>query len=154
MLRLEIPLLVVGGFEGHNQDYSEQLLARCRATPHLVLIPKLLTQPELFELVAGAKLFVFPSEIEAMSMMLLEVISCGVPVLASDIAENTEVTGPDYPWLFRNADAAHLGEQLAAFLRDGPGPEVAALRTRCARDFNWSAIATRYLAIFQRLAPL
>ena len=148
-----LPLLVVGGFEGHNQDYSEKLLARCRATPHLVLIPKLLTQPELFELVAGAKLFVFPSEIEAMSMMLLEVISCGVPVLASDIAENTEVTGESYPWLFRNADPAQLAEKLSLFLQKGPGPELAALRERCARDFNWTAIALRYLALYRRLAP-
>lgn len=148
-----LPLLVVGGFEGHNQDYSEKLLARCRATPHLVLIPKLLTQPELFELVAGAKLFVFPSEIEAMSMMLLEVISCGVPVLASDIAENTEVTGESYPWLFRNADSAQLAEKLSRFLQQGPGPELAALRERCARDFNWTAIALRYLALYRRLAP-
>ena len=117
-----------------------------------MLIPKLLAQPELFELVAGAKLFVFPSEIEAMSMMLLEVVSCGVPVLASDIAENVEVVGADYPWLFRNADAAHLAEKLAAFLRAGPGPEIAALRERCGRDFNWTAIALRYLALYRRLA--
>ena len=152
-LRPALPLLVVGGFEGHNQEYSAQLLARCRATEHVVLLPRLLSQPELFELVAGAKLFVFPSEVEAMSMMLLEVISCGVPVLASDIAENLEVTGAGYPWLFRNADAAHLAEKLAAFLRTGPGPELAALRKRCARDFNWTAIAARYLALYQRLAP-
>ena len=151
-VRPGLPLLVVGGFEGHNRDYSEQLLARCRATEHVVLIPRLLTQPELFELVAGAKLFVFPSEIEAMSMMLLEVVSCGVPVLASDIAENVEVVGADYPWLFRNADAAHLAAQLARFLESGPGPEIAALRARCARDFNWTAIAGRYLALYRRLA--
>ena len=147
-----LPLLVVGGFEGHSQDYSDKLLARCRATEHVVLIPHLLAQPELFELVAGARLFIFPSEIEAMSMMLLEVISCGVPVLASDIPENTEVTGPAYPWLFRNAAPGHLAEKLALFLKDGPGPEVAALRERCARDFNWTAIAARYLALYRRLA--
>ena len=152
-LQPDLPLLVVGGFEGHNQEYSEQLLARCRATEHVVLLPRLLSQPELFELVAGAKLFVFPSEVEAMSMMLLEVISCGVPVLASDLAENLEVTGPDYPWLFRSADAADLAEKLAAFLRTGPGPEIAALRARCARDFNWTTIAARYLALYRRLAP-
>lgn len=151
-VRPGLPLLVVGGFDGHDRDYSDQLLARCRATEHVVLIPRLLTQPELFELVAGAKLFVFPSEIEAMSMMLLEVVSCGVPVLASDIAENVEVVGADYPWLFRNADAAHLAAQLARFLESGPGPEIAALRARCARDFNWTAIAARYLALYRRLA--
>ena len=151
-LKPDLPLLVVGGFEGHSREYSEQLLARCRAMEHVSLLPRLLTRPELFELVAGAKLFVFPSEIEAMSMMLLEVISCGVPVLASDIAENTEVTGAEYPWLFRNADSAHLAEKLALFLRAGPGPEIAALRERCARDFNWTAIALRYLALYRRLA--
>lgn len=151
-LRPDLPLLVVGGFEGHNQAYSEQLLARCRATERVVVLPTLLSQPELFELVAGAKLFVFPSEIEAMSMMLLEVISCGVPVLASDIAENVEVVGADYPWLFRNADAADLAEKLAQFLREGPGPEIAALRERCAREFNWTAIARRYLDLYRRLA--
>ena len=118
-----------------------------------MLLPPLLSQPELFELVAGAKLFVFPSEVEAMSMMLLEVISCGVPVLASDLAENLEVTGPDYPWLFRSADAANLAAKLAAFLEKGPGPEIAALRARCAHDFNWTAIAARYLALYRRLAP-
>ena len=150
-LKPDLPLLVVGGFEGHNRAYSEQLLARCRTTPRLVLIPRLLSQTELFELVAGARLFIFPSEIEAMSMMLLEVISCGAPVLASDIAENTEVTGTDYPWLFRNADAVHLAEQLTRFLREGPGPETPALRERCARDFNWTVIAERYLAHYQRL---
>ncbi len=148
-----LPVLVVGGFEGHNQAYSEALLTRCRATSGLVLIPNLLAQPELFELVAGARLFVFPSEVEAMSMMLLEVISCGVPVLASDIPENTEVTGADYPWLFRNADAADLATKLARFLRDGPGPELTALRERCARDFNWTAIARRYHDLYRRLAP-
>ncbi len=147
-----LPLLVVGGFAGHNREYSAQLLARCRALPRVVLVPQLLTQPELFELVAGARLFIFPSEIEAMSMMLLEVVSCGVPVLASDIAENVEVVGADYPWLFRNADAAHLAAKLDHFLRAGPGPEIAALRERCARDFNWTAIAARYLARYRRLA--
>ena len=150
-VRPGLPLLVVGGFEGHDRDYSDQLLARCRATAHVVLLPKLLTQPELFELVAGAKLFVFPSEIEAMSMMLLEVVSCGVPVLASDIAENVEVVGADYPWLFRNADAADLADKLARFLKTGPGPEIAAVRERCAREFNWTAIAARYLALYRRL---
>lgn len=150
-LQRDLPLLVVGGFEGHNREYSEKLLARCRATPRLVLIPELLTQPELFELVAGARLFVFPSEVEAMSMMLLEVISCGVPVLASDIAENTEVTGLHYPWLFRNADPEDLAEKIYRFITAGPGPETAILREHCARDFTWTAIADRYLDMYRRL---
>ena len=151
-LHPDLPLLIVGGFEGHNREYSEEMLTRCRATPHVLLLPRILPQPELFELVANAKLFVFPSEIEAMSMMLLEVISCGSPVLASDIPENSEVTGTDYPWLFRNADPAHLAEKMAQFLREGPGPSVATLQQRCARDFNWTVIAQRYLDLYRRLS--
>lgn len=145
------PLLVVGGFEGHHPAYSEQLLARCHSLPRVVVIPRLLSQPELFELVSGARLFVFPSEVEAMSMMLLEVISCGAPVLASNIAENIEITGPDYPWLFRSADARHLAEKLAEFLRRGPGEEVAALQGRTAREYHWGPIACRYYNLYRRL---
>ena len=40
------------------------------------------------------------------------------------------------------------------FLRDGPGTEISALRERCARDFNWTAIARRYLGLYHRLAGL
>ncbi len=150
-LKLDTPLLVVGGFEGHNQAYSEEIQQRCKANPHVVLLPRILSQPELFELVAAAKLFVFPSEVEAMSMMLLEVISCGTPLLASDIPENTEVTGADYPWLFKNASAADLAEKLDCFLKQSPGGEIRALQEHCARDFNWTSIAARYYALYGEL---
>ena len=147
------PILVVGGFEGHDRAYSSRLLDRCRSFPRLVLVPRILPQPELLELLASARLFVFPSEVEAMSMVLLEAISCGVPVLASDIPENIEVLGPSYPWLFRSADPDHLALQLSRFLREGPGPEIATLRARCARDFNWTAIASRYASLYRSLLP-
>jgi glycosyltransferase involved in cell wall biosynthesis len=41
--------------------------------------------------IAGAKLFVFPSTQEAMSMMLLEVASLKTPIISSDIVENTDI---------------------------------------------------------------
>ena len=151
--QIDAPILVVGGFEGHDQAYSSRILERCRSFPRLVLVPRILPQPDLLELLASARLFVFPSEVEAMSMVLLEAISCGVPVLASDIPENLEVLGPSYPWLFRSADPAHLAQSLSRFLREGPGPESAALRARCARDFNWTAVASRYLSIYRSLLP-
>ncbi|MDR0993477.1 MAG: glycosyltransferase family 4 protein [Verrucomicrobiota bacterium] len=150
-LGLDLPLLVAGGFEGHNRDYSETLLKRCRENPHITLLPRLLGQAELFELVAHARLFIFPSEVEAMSMMLLEVISCATPLIASDIPENTEVTGEAYPWLFRNADAADLARVLSLFLTKGAGEETRDLQIRCARDFNWTAIAERYADLYQHL---
>ena len=46
---------------------------------------------------------------------------------------------------------ADLADKLARFLKTGPGPEIAAVRERCAREFNWTAIAARYLALYRRL---
>lgn len=146
-----LPLLVVGGFEGHNRAYSQQILARCQKNPRILLLPRLLAKPELFELLAHARLFIFPSEIEAMSMMLLEAISCGVPVLASNIPENIEVTGPDYPWLFQNASPHDLQAKLAALLAHNPATDAHALSTRVARHFHWPAIARRYLDLYTSL---
>lgn len=145
------PLLVAGGFEGHHQDYSEKLLARCKANPNIVLVPRLLNQQELYEATAHSKIFIFPSEIEAMSMMLLEAISCGATVLASDIRENVDVTGVDYPWLFKNADPGNLAATLQKLLKEGPGPSVPQLAERIAATMNWTQIAEQYHALYTRM---
>ena len=114
----------------------------------------LLGRDELMEVVRRCRLFLFPSEYEAMSMMLLEAISCRRPVVVSEIPENTELLVPDYPYTFRVADAASLDATLTAALED---PNVEAwgdrLFERCMRDFGWKTIAESYEDSFRQLGP-
>ncbi len=66
----------------------------------------------LLELVSKSEYFVFPSEIEGMSIMLLEVASTGKPILASDIPENTQVFGENDVLFFKSEDVEDLSQKL------------------------------------------
>lgn len=56
--------------------------------------------------------FVFPSSVEAMSMMLLEVALTKTPIIASDIPENKAVFSSDEVLYFRTDDANDLAEKI------------------------------------------
>ncbi len=48
-------------------------------------------------LLQSCRVFVFPSTVEAMSMMLLEALAVGTVGIASDIPENTSILPEGYP---------------------------------------------------------
>jgi len=59
----------------------------------------------------SARLFVFPSTVEALSMMLLEAASTGAPIVCSEHTENVAVLAQQ-TLLFRSGDAQDLREKL------------------------------------------
>lgn len=66
----------------------------------------------LMGLVKAAQLFVFPSETEGMSIMLLEAASMGTPIVASDIPENQAVFDAQSLRFFASGQVADLARQL------------------------------------------
>ncbi|WP_149277770.1 glycosyltransferase family 4 protein [Pareuzebyella sediminis] len=68
--------------------------------------------PTLLEFVRKSQYFVFPSETEGMSIMLLEVASTGKSILASDIPENTQVFDDKDVIFFKNKDEDDLAKKL------------------------------------------
>ena len=63
-------------------------------------------------LIQQAELFIFPSEIEGMSMMLLEVGCMGTPMICSDIPQNKAVLTDAEVLFFKSKDAEDLVEKL------------------------------------------
>lgn len=140
-------LLVIGDFS-HDADYSRATEAAAAADPRVVLHRSLLDRASLYDVLRNAAVFVFPSEHEAMSMMLLEAIACRTVVVCSDIPENIAVVGADYPFLFRSRDP----ESLAATLdRVSDGADVQEKYSSIVARFRWDEIAARYDAIYREL---
>ncbi|HLK76512.1 MAG TPA: glycosyltransferase, partial [Streptosporangiaceae bacterium] len=104
---------------------------------------------------AAADVLAFPSTKEGWGLAVLEAMSAGLPVVASDLPVFREyLTAGRDALLVPVDDPAALTGALAAIL-DGPdlaaGLRAAALAT--ARRFTWARSAAEHLAIYASLAP-
>ncbi len=106
--------------------------------------------PVLLELVSKCKYFVFPSEIEGMSIMLLEVASTGIPILASDIPENRQVFDQDEVLYFKNKDITDLSHKVlwaesnkSAFISRGMKA-----KSKVTTQYTWDKIALEYISLY------
>jgi glycosyltransferase involved in cell wall biosynthesis len=142
-------LLAVGDFS-HDAEYSNRIVEEAASNRRVVLHNGLLEREALLEVIHNSSVFVFPSEVEAMSMMLLEAIACARLVVCSDIPENLAVVGVDYPLLFESGDAASLAVVLTTALDASVRghdmrPELAEATAR----LRWDAIADEYGRLYQ-----
>lgn len=141
-------LLVVGDFS-HDAAYSAEIEREAAKDDRVVLRRELLDRESLFRALSTAAVFVFPSEFEAMSMVLLEAIGCGTTVVCSDIAENIAVVGHEYPLLFRTRDALHLADVLSKALRGDFDTSAAQQAYDAVRTtFRWDRIARTYERLY------
>ena len=143
---IEAKLLVVGDLE-HVPKYSRQL--REMADERVIFVPFIASKEELFGLIQKADLFVFPSTVEAMSMMLLEVTSLETPILCSDIPENTSVLS-EHTLYFESGDVKDLVHKLRWALENVEQMRQLATHARVwvEERFSWDIIVEQYDALY------
>jgi glycosyltransferase involved in cell wall biosynthesis len=146
---IDLPLLVVGDL-WHAPGHEAELRAAAEEG-NVVFLPRIEDKATLLGLVAQSALFVFPSTVEAMSMMLLEAVSVGANVIASDIPENTLILPDGFP-VFSAGDEDSLARAMIAML--GESDEAARVRRdSCAlsvrRAYDWDEIAEQYLDAYR-----
>ena len=105
----------------------------------------------LEELFSNAFLFTQPSELEGLSIGLLEAMSYGLPCLASDIPENLEVIA-DCGMVFRNCDVQDLERQLRWALLNGDTAKDLANRGRQrVHDlFSWERVVDQLENLYEQ----
>ncbi len=93
------------------------------------------------ELLTNAMLFVLPSDLEGLSLALLEAMGAGLCVLVSDIPENLELM-EDAGFTFRRGDVTDLRRMLELLIRADSLRAVAgqAARERIEKHYLWSNI--------------
>jgi glycosyltransferase involved in cell wall biosynthesis len=104
----------------------------------------------LAELYAQASIFVQPSESEGLSLALLEAMSRRVPVLVSNIAQNTEAVR-NAGFIFKNKDVDDLQNKLQ-FILDNLGlAEVKGVSGRkiIEQYYNWETIVAEILKLYE-----
>ena len=131
--------LVLAGGSSHSDFYVENL--RRHQSDRIRFLPWV-SGNELEDLLSNAALFVLPSELEGLSLALLDAMAAGVCVLTSDIPENREVV-EGAGFTFRRGDSAHLQHMLDVLVHN---PELrrhagARERERVQKHYRWPEIA-------------
>jgi glycosyltransferase involved in cell wall biosynthesis len=132
--------LVLAGGSSHSDSYANRL--RRHESDHIRFFPWA-SGSDLEELLSNAALFVLPSEIEGLSLALLDAMSAGVCVLTSDIPENREVVD-GAGFMFQRGSQADLERMLVRLLRNPELRREYALRgcERIEDQYRWPEIAS------------
>lgn len=108
---------------------------------------------QLYNYLAGAKYFIFPSFNEGLSNMLLEVASLSTPIIASDIVENKAVFNEDEVLFFNSGDSNDLAKKISwALQNDIEMKKKAELALEKVKsDYNWDKISDQYTKLYEEL---
>lgn len=169
--------LVIAGAPSHSGDYADHLKDMARGDERIIFTGPLYAERKEAAY-RNAYLFVLPSSIEGMAIVLLEAMSYGKCCLCSDIEENLEVIFPSvsceqaiasneqyvasdgqipiedmFGTCFRSGDVDDLLRKIDFLVRH---PELVTrlgqlARQQVAERHNWDRIAEEYLAVFQNL---
>ena len=144
----EVKLVLAGG-TAHPDAYARSL--RQQQTDKIRVLDWV-SGLDLDELLANAMLFVLPSDLEGLSLALLDAMGAGVCVLASDIPENCEAIA-DAGFTFRRGDAQSLQGMLQRLIHDRRARQAAGVRAqqRVGKHYLWSTVVAEMESVYNRV---
>jgi glycosyltransferase involved in cell wall biosynthesis len=138
--------LVMAGASSYCDDYSRNL--RSHASEQIKILDWV-SGEALHELLTHAMLFVLPSDLEGLSLALLDAMGAGLCVLTSDVAENREtVDGAGFT--FRRGDVTDLADRLRFLIANPAVREAAgqAAKRHIREHYQWKDIATEIERVY------
>ncbi len=142
--------LVIAGDTSDTDDYVAMLKKKAEGNPNIIFTG-FVSGDTLGEIYSNAYLNVLPSDLEGMSLCLLESLAYRNVLLCSDIPENTSVA-EDKAVYFKKANVEDLAEQLRKLcddsnlverLRDGVDEFI-------LKKYNWQDVADMTAELYQK----
>ena len=143
--------LVFVGAANYTDKYIKYLKDLAHDNPNIIFTGEQ-NGKVLAELYSNAYLFVQPSEVEGLSIALLEAMSYGLPILVSDIPENKEAVA-DFGFIFRSKSIGDLERKLK-FILDNPEiaeEKKAKAKEHVALNYNWDKILRKTINLYEQL---
>lgn len=143
--------LVIAGGRGHNSDPRIDKIVFKLNLKNDVFFPGFIDEEDKAALMKGARIFCFPSLYEGFGIPILEAMSVGAPVIASDIPPHREIAG-DAVRFFNPERPDELADQIQKLLNDDNLREILAQKGRLqAQNFSWEKTAGDMANIFNSL---
>jgi len=143
--------LVIAGDTSDTDDYVALLKDKAKDNPNIIFTG-FVSGDILDELYSNAYMICLPSDIEGMSLSLLESLAYGNAVLCSDIPENTLVA-ENRAMYFKKSDVGDLKDKLRKLCDD----KEAVLKLRNGVDeyilnkYNWNDIAAQTMDLYKKI---
>ena len=115
-----------------------------------IVIVDFVSKDDLVTLYNAATIFVYPSIIEGFGLPPLEAMSCGTPVITSNVPAMNEVIG-DAGVLINPMDTSEISRALEKLLRSPSLREELSYKgLERSKDFSWKKTASSTLEAFKR----
>ena len=143
--------LVIAGDTSDTDEYVANLKKMAENNPNIIFTG-FISGDVLTEIYSNAYLVALPSDIEGMSISLLEALAYGNAVLCSDIPENTSVT-ENRAIHFKKSDVEDLALKLKKMCDE---KEIVEIVKNGADEFilskyNWEDVATATHNLYKRV---
>jgi glycosyltransferase involved in cell wall biosynthesis len=140
--------LVVAGDARYEDEYKNRLKGMANSN---VIFTGFVPDEEMDELFANAYVYILPSEIEGLPHSLLQGLSYGRCVVASDINPNREALG-NCGYTFKNGNSESLREALQKLV-DNPALVKAEYEKSIARvkaEYDWEAVTDKFEDLYYK----
>ena len=146
--------LVLAGGISDTAKYSTELLKMSQQSDRIIFTNEI-KGSKLAEIVRGAGLFVLPSDLEGLPLVMLEAMKEGIPVLASDIPPHQQLIGKDRGLLF---EAGQLDSLVASLKMALARPSELQLMAQKAQKYiqtyySWDKIVYDHLNLYTQIVP-
>lgn len=148
-LRREYRLVVAGGRGWLNSEIPG--LVEGLGIRERVAFPGYVAEGDMAALYSAAALFAYPSLYEGFGLPILEAMSCGAPVVTSNVSSMPEVAG-DSAVLVDPRDPEAIAAAMTAILEDaGLGARLRAAGPERAALFSWERCARETLEVYAKV---
>jgi glycosyltransferase involved in cell wall biosynthesis len=108
---------------------------------------------DIAEIMRSVDLFVFPSRYEACTLVLLEAMASGLPVITATATGGAELVTPEAGIVLLDTDDIHaLASALSTLNSDGLLRQQMAIAARFqAEQYSWIKMAETYMDLFEEL---
>ena len=142
--------LVIAGEGANTYDYVKELQQLAIGNKNIIFVGEQISG-NLKALFENAYLFVQPSEAEGLSIALLEAIAYGLPVIISDIEENTEVAN-SLTTCFKNKSDIDLAKKLEYVINnhDLIKEDAVLAQKIVTKEYDWNNITNQTIGLYKQ----
>ena len=136
---------------GRGVTDHKNMVAKCQAQSFISLLDEL--PPEkITQCYKSAAIFFSPSILEGMSLVSIEAMAAGLPLVVTDVPGNEDVVKENgCGVIVKSKDEDDMAMGLDRLLgNDAYREKLAEMSEQCAGKYDWSQIARQYENVYQR----